>query len=277
LPAATSFPQVCTTASAFNKTLITSIATTISTELRAFNNEGQAGLTAWTPNINIAVKPRWGRGQETPGEDPTANGIYAAHFISAFQANGKSKYVKASACLKHWDAYNLEDWHGVDRHHYDGNVTEQDLADSYQPAFEAGVREGEATSVMCSYQATNGVPSCANGDWNNKILRQAWGFKGYLTSDCGAVSDVQNTHHYTSTPDETIKATLINGGMDIDCGGFVTSNLANSFKDGSIKVSDVTTPLVHQFNVLIELGLFDDATNQPYRQISAKDVNTPEA
>lgn len=104
LPSATSFPQVCTTAAAFNKSLITAVGSSISTELRAFNNKDQSGLTAWTPNINVFVKPRWGRGQETPGEDPTANGIYAKHFVSAFQAIGDEKVVKASACLKHWDA-----------------------------------------------------------------------------------------------------------------------------------------------------------------------------
>lgn len=173
-------------------------------------------------------------------------------------------------------ADNLEDWHGVDRHHYDGNVTQQDLADTYQPAFESGVREGKATSVMCSYQATNGVPSCANGDWNNKILRQSWGFSGYLTSDCGAVSDVQNTHHYTDNTDSTIKDTLVNGGMDIDCGDYVKKNLASAFSDGSVTVAQLQTPLQHQFGVLIDLGLFDDPSTQPYRQIGPSAVNTKE-
>jgi hypothetical protein len=150
-PNATSFPQVILTASSFNISLFHAIGSAISTEARAFNNQGHAGNTFWTPNINIFRDPRWGRGQETQGEDPTLNSQYAANFPRGMQEGETPQYIKASSCLKHFAAYNLENWGGVDRHHFDAMVTEQDLQDTYYPPFMAGVTLGNASGIMCSY------------------------------------------------------------------------------------------------------------------------------
>eukprot|EP01060_Flectonema_neradi_P015965 TRINITY_DN225_c0_g1_i1.p1 TRINITY_DN225_c0_g1~~TRINITY_DN225_c0_g1_i1.p1 ORF type:complete len:751 (+),score=186.03 TRINITY_DN225_c0_g1_i1:68-2320(+) len=272
-PCATSFPQVITTSASFNKTLWKSIGQTISTEARAMNNAGHAGLTFWTPNINLMRDPRWGRGQETPGEDPFATSTYAANFVPGFQEGEDPNHVKASSCCKHYYAYDLENWGGVNRHDFDAIITAQDEADTYLPAFHSCVVNGKATALMCSYNAVNGVPSCANGRIMNGFARGQWGFEGYITSDCGAVADVDRSHHYansTQTPADVLQA-----GMDSDCGGYLGQFLKRSLSVNATKPSDIDTAAEHLFAVQIRLGMFDSPTNQPYLKYSYhEDVNT---
>ncbi|EGD77165.1 beta-glucosidase [Salpingoeca rosetta] len=274
VPAATSFPQVIHTGATFNKTLYRKIGTVISTEARAMNNVQRAGNTFWAPNINIIRDPRWGRGQETPGEDPFATGEYAANFVSGFQDGEDMNYIKASSCCKHFFDYNLENWHGVDRHHYNAIATDQDIADTYLPSFEACVRYGRASGLMCSYNAVNGVPSCANGDIMTVMARESWGFDGYITSDCGAVADVLNSHKFTRNTSETIRAVL-EAGMDTDCGSFVQQYLAKAMQEGVVPRELVNTALHRLFMVQFRLGLFDPVSKQPYTNYSVARVNTP--
>eukprot|EP01060_Flectonema_neradi_P013688 TRINITY_DN2042_c0_g1_i8.p1 TRINITY_DN2042_c0_g1~~TRINITY_DN2042_c0_g1_i8.p1 ORF type:complete len:748 (+),score=167.28 TRINITY_DN2042_c0_g1_i8:56-2299(+) len=273
-PCATSFPQVITTGATFNKSLWNSIGRVVSDEARAMNNVGHAGLTFWAPNINLIRDPRWGRGHETPGEDPFATAEYAAKLVSGFQVGEDPKHIKASSCCKHYYAYDLEDWGGKTRHTFNAIVNPQDEADTYLPTFYSCVVNGNASGMMCSYNEVNGVPSCANERIMNGLARGDWGFEGYITSDCGAVKNVDETHHYADA-NATCKDVL-QAGMDSDCGGFLRANLNNSMKAGQAKITDVDNALVNLFSVQIRLGMFDSAENQPYLTYTYKGkVNTP--
>lgn len=162
LPAATSFPMPINLGAAFNLSLVHRIATIVSTEARAFNNEGRAGLVFFTPNINIFRDPRWGRGQETPGEDPYLTSQYVYSLINGLQRGDDERYLKIAADCKHFDAYDLEDWNGTDRFHFDARVSDQDLVETFLPPFESCIHDAKVASIMCSYNSVNGVPGCAN-------------------------------------------------------------------------------------------------------------------
>ena len=144
---------------------------------------GQAeGLTMWSPNVNIYRDPRWGRGQETPGEDPTTASRYGAAFVRGLQGNSSASVLQTSACCKHATAYDLEDWNGVARYNFDAKVTAQDLEDTYNPPFRSCVVDGGATCVMCAYTAINGVPACANADLLTNTVKGDWALDGYVHS-----------------------------------------------------------------------------------------------
>jgi beta-D-xylosidase 4 len=162
LSAASSFPMPINLGATFNMGLVYRIASIISTEARAFNNEGQAGLTFFTPNINIFRDPRWGRGQETPGEDPFLTSQYVYALIDGLQRGDDERYLKIAANCKHFDAYDLEDWNGTDRHHFDAKVSDQDLVETYLPPFKTCIRDAQVASIMCSYNSINGIPACAH-------------------------------------------------------------------------------------------------------------------
>eukprot|EP01064_Diplonema_japonicum_P011618 TRINITY_DN19024_c0_g1_i1.p1 TRINITY_DN19024_c0_g1~~TRINITY_DN19024_c0_g1_i1.p1 ORF type:complete len:764 (+),score=144.53 TRINITY_DN19024_c0_g1_i1:48-2294(+) len=265
-PYATSFPQVITSSASFNKTLWHAIGSTISTEARAMSNVGHAGLTFWAPNINLIRDPRWGRGHETPGEDPFATARYAQSFVTGMQEGEDPGHLKVSSCCKHYYAYDLENWGETDRHTFDANITKQDETDSYLPAFFSCVVNGKASGMMCSYNAVNGVPSCANERIMSTISRGKWGFDGYITSDCGAVYDVSVSHGY-APPNETCNDVLT-AGMDSDCGTFLNTYLNTSLNEGVATQSAVATALTHLFSVQIRLGIFDPVSTQPYLNYS---------
>jgi len=273
VPCATSFPQVINTGSTFNSDLMHGIGATVGAEGRAAANLGHAGLTFWAPNINIFRDPRWGRGQETPGEDPVLTATYAAEYVSGMQSRDEKGYLQVSSCCKHYFDYNLEDWGGVDRHHFDAKATDQDLADTYLPTFESCVRFGQGSSLMCSYNSVNGVPSCANHDSMTAMAREDWGFNGYITSDCGAVADVMMAHNYTKTFGSTSNAVLT-AGMDIDCGSFLSDHLGDAIKSADVEMHVVDDALVHQFMVRFRLGEFDPVSAQPYLAYGKEHINT---
>jgi beta-D-xylosidase 4 len=162
LPSATSFPTGINLGATFNLALIHRVAGIISTEARAFNNEGRAGLTYFTPNVNIFRDPRWGRGQETPGEDPFLSSQYVYALVNGLQSGEDARYLKIAATCKHFDAYDLERWYEADRYHFDARVSDQDLVETYLPPFESCIRDARVASVMGSFTSVNGVPSCAN-------------------------------------------------------------------------------------------------------------------
>eukprot|EP00759_Apiculatamorpha_spiralis_P046662 PhF_6_TR42920/c0_g1_i5/m.65071 len=237
IPFSTSFPQVCTTGASFDPELFREIGVAIGTEARAMANQQQAGLTFWAPNLNIFRDPRWGRGQETPGEDPFLTTTYVRNFVHSIQYHrNDTKHLLASSCCKHYAAYSLENYKGMTRFNFDALVNAQDLADTYTPAFEACVHQdgGAASGMMCSYNAVNGVPSCASSYLLTTLARQSWGFDGYITSDCGAVDWVQYAHHYTNTTDQTCSVTL-KAGMDLDCGSFLQSHTNQAITDGAVQ------------------------------------------
>jgi beta-D-xylosidase 4 len=171
LPSATSFPTIINLGASFNMSLVHAVASVISTEARAFNNEGRAGLTFFTPNINIFRDPRWGRGQETPGEDPFLTSQYVYALIKGLQGGEDIRYLKIAANCKHYDAYDLEKWNGTDRFHFDAHVSDLDLVETYLPSFESCIHDAHVASIMCSFNSINGVPSCANPLLLNTIAR----------------------------------------------------------------------------------------------------------
>eukprot|EP00898_Chlorokybus_atmophyticus_P003501 jgi/Chlat1/4151/Chrsp27S04230 len=273
ITAATSFPQTILLGATFNKRLFAAVGEAISTEARAIANDGRAGLTYFTPNINIVRDPRWGRGQETPGEDPHLASVYAEQFVRAMQ--GHSPYLKTVTTCKHFAAYDLEDWGGVDRFHFNAEVTAQDMLETYLPPFEACVVRGGAASIMCSYNAVNGIPACANHVLLNDLARGNWSFQGYVVSDCGAVRCIQDTHHYTKSESDTCAVTL-RGGCDLDCGDFLQGYTAQAVRDNTIEERDVDTALSRVLATRFRLGLFDARTHQPYRALGSEAVDTPE-
>ena len=162
LSSASSFPMPINLGATFNMDLVYRVASIISTEARAFNNQGQAGLTFFTPNINIFRDPRWGRGQETPGEDPFLTSQYVYALIEGLQRGDDDRYLKIAANCKHFDAYDLENWNGTTRHHFNAKVADQDLVETYLPPFKSCIRDAQVASIMCSYNSINGIPACAH-------------------------------------------------------------------------------------------------------------------
>ena len=159
---ATMFPMPIHLGASFNMTLVHKMAQTISTEARAFSNEGRAGLVFFTPNINIFRDPRWGRGQETPGEDPFLTSSYVYQLIDGLQNGDDERYLKIAADCKHYAAYDLEGWNGTGRTQFNAIVSDQDLVETYLSPFETCIRDAKVASIMCSYNAINGIPACAN-------------------------------------------------------------------------------------------------------------------
>jgi beta-D-xylosidase 4 len=162
VPSATSFPMPINLGATFNMSLVNRMGGVISTEARAFNNEGRAGLVFFTPNINIFRDPRWGRGQETPGEDPFLTSQYVYALINGLQRGDDERYLKIAADCKHYAAYDLEAWNGADRSYFNAIVSDQDLVETYLAPFEVCIRDARVASIMCSLNAVNGIPSCAN-------------------------------------------------------------------------------------------------------------------
>lgn len=171
---------------------------------------------------------------------------------------------------------SLEQWNGTDRDHFNAVVTDQDLVDTYTPVFQACASEARASGIMCSYNEVNGIPSCANDFLLTELMRNQWGFNGYITSDCGAVSDVQYTHNYTSTTDETCNV-VMTSGMDIGCDGFLPPNLPQALNDNAVTLADIDTALTNLFMVRMRLGQFDPPSIQPYRQIPVSAICTDDS
>eukprot|EP01063_Lacrimia_lanifica_P022451 TRINITY_DN30039_c0_g1_i1.p2 TRINITY_DN30039_c0_g1~~TRINITY_DN30039_c0_g1_i1.p2 ORF type:complete len:774 (+),score=280.51 TRINITY_DN30039_c0_g1_i1:46-2367(+) len=291
-PYATSFPQVITTSASWNRTLWRAVGGAVSTEGRAFNNAGHAGLTFWTPNINIIRDPRWGRGQETPGEDPMLTSQYANWFVTAFEGRTppaktatvegaaapktpleNGPYLKGSACCKHFYGYDLEDWHSVTRYAFDAVINKQDEADTYLPQFHSCVTTANVSSLMCSYNSVNGTPSCMNGGAMNDLARGAWGFDGYITSDCGAVEFI-TVPRFKDGPLGAVRDTL-GAGMDIDCGPlFRYGGVEASVAAGVTPIASVDRALVNLFKTQLRLGMFDPAAQQPFMNISTDAIRS---
>lgn len=258
----TKFSFPITTAMSFNRTLWHAVGQQIGREARAAANMGKAYSTFWAPVINLAREPRWGRNIETPGEDPYVTGQYAEYFVKGFQEAPEDPYhLQASACCKHYVANEMEktlqtDGEKWDRHNISANITMQDLVDSYLKPFQDCVEKGRVSSLMCSYNSVNGVPSCAN-DWLlQTVARENWGFDGYITSDCDADADVFNRHNYTKTPEETVRDVL-RAGTDLDCGDFVQKYAQSALDKGLITEADVDARLQMLFRVRMRLSHFD--------------------
>ncbi|BAF28089.1 probable beta-D-xylosidase 7 [Oryza sativa Japonica Group] len=275
--AATSFPQVLLTAAAFDDDLWFRIGQAIGTEARALYNIGQAeGLTMWSPNVNIFRDPRWGRGQETPGEDPTMASKYAVAFVKGMQGNS-SAILQTSACCKHVTAYDLEDWNGVQRYNFNAKVTAQDLEDTYNPPFRSCVVDAKATCIMCAYTGINGVPACANADLLTKTVRGDWGLDGYIASDCDAVAIMRDAQRYTQTPEDAV-AVALKAGLDMNCGTYMQQHATAAIQQGKLTEEDIDKALKNLFAIRMRLGHFDGdpRSNSVYGGLGAADICTPE-
>ncbi|GLU16772.1 hypothetical protein SLE2022_331870 [Rubroshorea leprosula] len=273
-PGATSFPQVITTAASFNATLWEAIGRVVSDEARAMYNGGAGGLTYWSPNVNIFRDPRWGRGQETPGEDPMVAGVYAASYVRGLQGN-KGDRLKVAACCKHFTAYDLDNWNGVDRFHFNAKVTKQDIEDTFDVPFKMCVMDGNVASVMCSYNQVNGIPTCADPNLLKRTVRGQWGLNGYIVSDCDSVGVYYDTQHYTSTPEEAA-ADAIKAGLDLDCGPFLAVHTQDAVNKGLLSEAEVSGALSNTLAVQMRLGMYDgEPSAQVYGNLGPRDVCTP--
>ena len=271
---ATSFPQAIGLAASFDKDLMKQVGEVIAEEGRAkyngYSKKGDRdiykGLTFWSPNVNIFRDPRWGRGHETYGEDPYLTGSLAIEFIRGMQ--GEGDVMKAAACAKHFAVHSgPEDV----RHEFDAEVTEKDLWETYLPAFEACVKEGEVEAVMGAYNRTNGEPCCAHSVLMEDILRGKWGFSGHYVSDCWAIADFHNGHMVTDTPWESA-ALALEKGCDVNCG--VTYLYAlKALELGMVTEEQITQAAVRLFTTRFLLGLFDETEYDkiPYERVECEE------
>lgn len=266
---ATVFPQAIGMAASFHQELLYQVACVISDEARAKHHEFARrgdrgiykGLTMWSPNINIFRDPRWGRGQETYGEDPYLTGRMGVAFVKGLQGEDP-KYLKVVATPKHYAVHS-----GPEplRHSFDARVSEKDLRETYLPAFRDCVKEAQAYSVMGAYNRTNGEPCCASKTLLEKILRQEWGFAGYVVSDCGAIRDIHAHHKVTETPEESA-ALAVNNGCDLNCGR-VYDSLVEAVNQGLISEETIDRSLRRLLTAKFKLGMFDPPEKVPYAQI----------
>ena len=269
----TVFPQAIGLASTWNPTLLNTISTAISDEARARWNELERGkkqtnqfsdlLTFWSPTVNMARDPRWGRTPETYGEDPFLTGEMGAAFVKGLQGD-HPRYLKVVSTPKHFTANNEEH----NRFECDAKISERWLREYYLPAFEACIRRGHAESIMSAYNAINGIPCTANPWLLNKVLRDEWGFKGYVVSDCGAVGNVWEDHHFTKRT-ETAAALCLKAGLDLECGdNFYIEPLHEAYKMGMVDDSDIDSAARRILTARMKLGFFDTSGNNPYDKIS---------
>jgi beta-glucosidase len=275
---ATVFPQAIGLAATWDTGLMHRIADVISTEARAKYNEALRnndhsryhGLTFWSPNINIFRDPRWGRGQETYGEDPYLTGRLAVAFIQGLQGNDPH-YFKVIATAKHYAVHSGPE---SSRHQFDVKPNERDLKQTYLPAFRASILEGKADSVMCAYNRVDGVPACASTDLLQKQLRGEWGFTGFIVSDCGAVSDIFRGHQYKPNAAEA-SAIAVKAGTDLTCGNEYRA-LVDAVKTGLITEAEVNRSLERLFVARFKLGMFDPPERVPFSKIPYSESDSAE-
>jgi len=272
---ATVFPQAIGMAASFNEDLMYRVATAISDEARAKHHQALRqdnraqyfGLTYWSPNINIFRDPRWGRGHETYGEDPHLTGRIGVAFVKGLQGDDP-KYLKLVATPKHYAVHSGPE---QDRHHFDAVISQRDLRETYLPAFKTCVVEGKARSIMGAYNRTNGEPCTASRTLLQDILRDEWGFEGYVVSDCGAIRDIHENHKVTGSPEESA-ALAVKNGCDLNCGE-VYHSLILAVEKGLIDEATIDVNLGRLFAARFQLGMFDPEEMVPYAKIPPEIVN----
>ena len=283
----TEFPEPIGLAATFDAPAIHTMATAIGTEARVVHDKavraGEStifhGLDFWAPNLNIFRDPRWGRGQETYGEDPFLTGRMGVAFVTGMQGDDP-RYYRVIATPKHFAVHSGPE---PTRHFADVDVSKHDQLDTYEPAFRAAITEGKAGSVMCAYNAINGQPACANQFLLQDQLRTKWGFQGYVVSDCGAVIDIFSGHHYRPSQAQS-SAISLERGMDNECADFLSKvNDDHDYKpyidavqQGYLSEGAVDTALVRLFTARIRLGMFDPPDMVPYAKIDEKELDSSE-
>ena len=266
---ATMFPQAIGMAATFDEKLFFQVGDIISTEARAKYHEFQRkgdrdiykGLTMWSPNVNIFRDPRWGRGQETYGEDPFLTGKLGIAFVKGLQGNDP-RYLKAAACAKHFAVHSGPE---SERHSFNAVVSAKDLRETYLPAFRDLVKEAGVEGVMGAYNRTNGEPCCGSKTLLTDILRREWGFKGYVTSDCWAIKDFHVNHMVTKSAPESA-ALAVNNGCDTNCGSMF-ANLLIAHEQGFVNESAIDRAVTTLMTTRMKLGMFDCPEHVPYTRI----------
>jgi beta-glucosidase len=280
----TEFPEPIGLGATFDPATIHEMAIDISTEgrikhaqdVRAGHSNIFEGLDFWAPNINIFRDPRWGRGQETYGEDPFLTGRMAVAFVTGMQGEDP-KYFRVISTPKHYAVHSGPE---PTRHTADVTVSKHDEVDTYLPAFRAAVTEGKADSVMCAYNSINGQPACANEFLLQDQLRGKWGFNGYVVSDCGAVIDIFEGHHFQPTQPQASGVSL-RRGMDNECVDFTFKvkddhdyrPYLDAVKQGFLKESDIDVAVTRLFTARMKLGMFDPPEMVPYTKIDESELN----
>ena len=279
---ATVFPQAIGMAASFDDALLLDVFTAVSDEARAKSTVSSQngglrryqGLTFWTPNINIFRDPRWGRGQETYGEDPYLTSRMGVSVVNGLQGPADSKYDKLHACAKHYAVHSGPEWN---RHEFNAeNIAARDLRETYLPAFKALVQEADVKEVMCAYNRYEDEPCCGSNRLLQQILRNEWGYKGIVVSECWAINDFFTEGHHNTEPDAkhaTSKAVLT--GTDLECGSSY-AQLVQAVKDGLIKESDIDVAITRLMTARFELGEMDDPSlvewsNIPYSVVDSKE------
>jgi beta-glucosidase len=281
----TEFPEPIGLAATFDVPRIHEMATAIGIEGRIKHTQHERaghsnifeGLDFWAPNVNIFRDPRWGRGQETYGEDPFLSARLAVAFVTGMQGDDP-QYYRVISTPKHYAVHSGPE---PTRHFTDVDVSKHDEEDTYLPAFRAAVVEGHAGSVMCAYNAINGEPACASQFLLQHTLRGAWGFQGYVVSDCDAVRNIFNGHHYRPTQPQASAISVIRG-MDNECIDFAKVSDDHDYKpyieavqQGYLPESSVDTALIRLFTARIRLGMFDPPSTVPYMSIDEKQLDSP--
>lgn len=274
---ATIFPQAIGLAATFDEPLAKKVAITVSDEARAMYNAAikkgyrlqYGGLTFWTPNINIFRDPRWGRGQETYGEDPFLTSRIGVAFVKGLQGD-HPKYLKVAACAKHYAVHS-----GPEklRHEFDAKANMKDLWETYLPAFKALV-DNKVEAVMCAYNSTNGEPCCGNTYLLQDVLRKQWGFKGHIVSDCWALTDLHEGHKVVSTPAQAA-ALALQRGVNLECGSTFPA-LMDAYRQGLINEKQIDTALTILMRTKFKLGMFDPSAANPYNAIPTSVINSPQ-
>jgi beta-glucosidase len=279
---ATVFPQAIGLAAAFDEPFLRRVATAISDEARAkhhdFVRRGKRGryqgLTYFSPNVNLYRDPRWGRGQETYGEDPYLTGRLGVAFIEGMQGMQEGapppKYLKLVATAKHFAVHSGPE---IERHRFDAEVSEHDLHDSYLPQFEACVREAHVSAVMPAYNRVDGVPCAASPRLLDAILRKQWGFGGFVVSDCGAIDDIYREHRVAWSVEEAA-ALALRAGTDLNCGGTYRA-LVGAVKRGLVTEGEIDRAVGRLFAARFRLGMFDPPALVPWAQIPMSVVDSP--
>eukprot|EP00656_Telonema_subtile_P009230 TRINITY_DN14333_c0_g2_i1.p1 TRINITY_DN14333_c0_g2~~TRINITY_DN14333_c0_g2_i1.p1 ORF type:complete len:947 (-),score=234.31 TRINITY_DN14333_c0_g2_i1:226-3066(-) len=286
---ATSYPSGIAEGATFNRSLWLAVGAADGREGRGLHNQkdastaapsgalagsGLAAIAFWAPDMNLFRDPRWGRGQEVPGEDPVLTSEYVRHFSEGLQhgdgQESTSELQIISTC-KHFFGYDIE----TGRDGNDVNISTRMLVEYYLPVFKTCVQIAKAKSIMCSYNAVNGVPSCANSAFQNDLLRDEWGWDGYIVSDCGAIKDIQDPHHYTNNNSATVAAAL-KGGTDLECDDTYLKFAAAALQEGAISVSDVDLAITRRLKHFIALGELEGPETVLYQTYDERQVDTLE-
>ena len=274
---ATVFPQAIAMGATFDPKLIQQAADAISSEARAMYNIFSAkemrteytGLTFWSPNINIFRDPRWGRGHETYGEDPFLTGKIGKAFVLGLQGNNH-KYLKVAAGAKHFAVHSGPE---AERHSFNAKVSQQDLNETYLPAFKELV-DANVEVVMCAYNRLNDEPCCGSKSLLNNLLRDSWGFKGHIVSDCGAINDIKSNHGFTMTDEESV-AYAIKGGVDLNCGSLYNL-IPKAINQGILTEFDLDKSLKRLLMTRLKLGILKKVNDNPYDTLNEKSINNKE-